>query len=470
MREPYERSIMSLRGRVARHLVLALLPAIALLVATAGCSRDKAESKQPPRRPPVPVAVATVEQRDIPLQIQAIGAVEAYTTITVRALVGGALMRVHFKEGQDVRAGDLLFTIDPRPYEAALAQTQANLAKDRAQVEQARAALERDRARVGQSRAGLLRDQAQEKTAVVQERRYADLLKKELISQEQYDQIRTTAESLAATLRADEADVRSAEETVVSDEAAIKSAEALVRADEAAVQNARLNLGYTKITSPVNGRTGSFMLHEGNVVQANSSTLLVINQIQPIYVSFTVPQQQLPEIKRYMAAGKLTVDAVPSGERRPAQGVVTFIDNAVEPTTGTIRLKATCSNDDKRLWPGQFVNVALTLATETDAIVAPSAAVQTGQQGQAYVFVVKPDSTVEVRRVAVARTQGSDSIIKTGLQTGEKVVTDGQQRLVAGTKVEMRGAGRPAGGERPAGTEKPTAAERPVGGQRPPGR
>src|SRR5919201_438959 len=377
---------MILAGRMARSVVVTLA-ALALAGGASACSRGKAESKQPPQRPAVPVAVAVVEQKDIPLQIQAIGAVEAYSTVAVRALAGGELLRVHFKEGQDVRKGDLLFTIDPRPYEAALAQAQANLSKDHVQVQQARAVLERDQARVNQSRANLLRDQAQLKNAETQEGRYADLLKKELIAREQYDQIRTTWESLKATVRADEADVRSAEDTVRADEAAIKSAQETVRADEAAVENTKVNLSYTTIRSPIDGRTGSLILHEGNVVQPNASTLVVINQITPVYVTFTVPQQQLPEIKRYMAAGKLAVDAIPSGEPKPATGVVTFIDNAVDPATGTIRLKATFVNDGKRLWPGQFVNVALTLATEPNAIVVPSAAVQMGQQG-AYVFVV----------------------------------------------------------------------------------
>jgi multidrug efflux system membrane fusion protein len=223
-----------------------------------------------------------------------------------------------------------------------------------------------------------------------------------------------------------------------------------VRADEAAVESARVQLGYTTIKAPIDGRTGSLMLNEGNVVRAggtSDSTLLVINQVRPIYVSFTVPQQQLPTIKRYMAAGPLEVTAVPAGDPRPVKGVVTFIDNAVDAATGTIRLKATFANQEGRLWPGQFANVTLTLATEPDAIVIPSQAVQTGQQG-AYVFVVKPDSTVDLRRVVAARTQGSETVIAKGLQAGEQIVTDGQARLTPGTKVEIRSAER---GEKAAG-------------------
>jgi len=454
--------------RVARHrwsLALALLVA-----ACPACSGDKAESQAPQRRSAAPVSVAAVEQKTMPLQIQAIGTVEASSVVSVRAQVGGELLRVHVKEGQDVRKGDLLFTIDPRLIEAALAQAQANLAKDLGQVQQARAVLERDRAREAQTRAALARDEAQARNAEVQAKRYSDLFERELIAREQYDQIRTNAEALAATLRADQADVRSAEETVRADEAAIRAAEQVVRADEATVESVRVQLGYTTIRSPVDGRAGSLMLNEGNVVRAGGttdSTLLVINQVQPIYVSFTVPQQQLPAIKRYMALGRLAVVAVPSGDPRPVKGVVTFVDNAVDATTGTIRLKATFTNEEGRLWPGQFANVTLTLTSEADAVVVPSQAVQSGQQG-AYVFVVKPDSTVDLRRVVTARTQGSETIIAKGLQAGERVVTDGLARLTTGAKVEIRGGEAPERGVRPAGGGAPPAKGDRAGGGAPP--
>jgi len=424
---------------------LGLIAAGVLAVALTGCPRNSAESKQPTRTPAVPVAVATVEQKTVSVGLQAIGTVEAYSVVSVKAQVGGELVRVHFKEGQDVRKGDPLFTIDPRPFEAALAQAEANLAKDKGQIAQARAALDRDRAKVSQTQAALARDQAQAKNAEVEAKRYAELLKRGLIAQEQADQFQTTSDSLTHTLLADQADIKSAEETVRADEAVVKSAEQAVRADEAAVDSAKLQLEYTSIRSPIDGRTGSLMLHEGNVVRAsgtNDSTLVVINQIQPIYVSFTVPQQQLPIIKRYMAEGSLEVRALPAGESQPLRGVVTFVDNAVDQTTGTIRLKATFANQDKRLWPGQFVNVDMTLTTEPNALVVPSAALQTGQQGP-YVFVVKDDSTADVRRVTVKRTQGSDTVIADGLKPGDSVVVDGQPRLVAGARVEVRRPSRP---------------------------
>ena len=325
-----------------------------------------------------------------------------------------------------MKKGDLLFTIDRRPFEAALAQAQATLAQHQAQVRQAEA--------------NLARDQAQLENARVEEERYKKLVGGGFVAREQYDQFLTAYKTAEATLEADKA--------------AVATARALVRADESLVEAAQLNLAYTEIRSPVDGRTGSLMLHEGNVVRSggtSDSTLLVINQIQPIYVSFTVPQQQLSAIKTYMQAGTLGVEALPAGETRPERGVVTFVDNAIDPATGTVRLKASFRNSEKRLWPGQFANVTLTLTVDPQAIVVPSQAVQTGAQGP-YVFVVKPDSTVENRRVVVARTQGSDTVISSGLQPGEQVVTDGQPRLTSGAKVEIRGGGKgPGGGQgRPA--------------------
>jgi multidrug efflux system membrane fusion protein len=391
--------------------------AAALALVGAACTDQKAESKQAQKRPTVPVAVAPVEQKSMAVQVGAIGTVEQYAQVTVRAQVGGELTRVYIKEGQDVKKGDLLFAIDPRQAEAALAQAQANLAKDRMQVQQARATL--------------ARDQAQARNAEVQSRRYAELLQKELISREQNDQVQTTNETMTATVQADEE--------------AIKSAEQLVRADQAAVDNTKVLLGYTTIRSPIDGRLGSLGLNQGNVVRVNDSTLIVINQIQPIYVAFTVPQQQLPAIKRYMAEGTLDVSVVPSGDPKPVHGKVTFTDNTVDPTTGTIRLKATFGNEEKRLWPGQFVNVTLTLTTQPDAIVIPAQAVQSGQGGSQFVFVVKDDSTVDNRRITVERTQGNETVVASGLSRGERVVIDGQPRLTPGVKVEVRAA--PAPGE-----------------------
>jgi membrane fusion protein, multidrug efflux system len=342
-----------------------------------------AGKSQPTQKPPVPVTAAMAVQKTVPVQLSAIGNVEAYSTVSVKSQIGGVLTRVHFREGQDVNKGDLLFTIDPRPYEAALRQAEANLAKDNAQLANSRKEVQR----------------------------YAELVKKGYVAQEQYDQISTNAASF----------------------------EAIVNADMAIVENARLQLKYCYIYSPLSGRTGNLMANEGNLIKANADTaIVVINQVQPIYVTFSVPEQSLSEIKRYMSEAKLRVEAILSKEdEKPEQGVLTFIDNAVDLTTGTIKLKGTFANKGKRLWPGQFVNAVLTLTSQPDAIVVPSQAIQSGQEGQ-YVFVIKDDLTVENRSVTAGRTLNSETVIEKGLQAGEKIVTDGQLRLVPGAKIQVK--------------------------------
>lgn len=341
----------------------------------------------PPPKPPVPVTAGTVIQKTVPVQVRAIGNVETYSTIAVKSQIDGQLISVHFKEGQDVKKGDILFTIDPRPYEAALKQAEANLAKDSAQLENAR----------------------------VEVSRYVELVKKGYVAQEQYDQIRTNAAALEAT----------------------------VNADKALVENARLQLRYCFIYSPITGRTGNLMANQGNLIKANADNPMVtINQIQPIYVTFSVPEQYLSEIKKYMAGSKVKVEVyVTRDEDHPEEGVLTFIDNAVDMTTGTIKLKGTFANKEKRLWPGQFVNVILTLTTQPNAVVVPSQAIQTGQIGD-YVFVIKRDLTVESRPVIIARTLDGETVVEKGLQPGDKVVTDGQLRLIPGAKVEIKTSGK----------------------------
>ena len=345
-----------------------------------------AKKQEPAKKPPVPVSVGAVTQKNVPLQIKAIGNVEAYSTIQVKSQIGGELLRVHFREGQDVKKGDLLFTIDPRPYEAMIKQAEANLAKDVSQLEYAR-----------------------EETG-----RYGELVKKGYVAKEQYEQFRTNAAALEAT----------------------------VNADRAVLDNARLQLKYCYIYSPITGRTGYLASNQGNLIKANAdSAMVVINQVQPIYVDFSVPEQYLAEIKKYMAAGKLKVSAFISKtddskkDGGSEEGLLSFVDNTVDPTTGTIKLKGTFENPKKRLWPGQFVDVLLTLTTQPNAVVVPTSAVQTGQSGQ-YVFVVMKDHTVESRPVVASRAIGDETVIEKGLNAGETVVTDGQSRLVDGTKVK----------------------------------
>jgi membrane fusion protein, multidrug efflux system len=378
------------------------------LVFFSACSSSKSE--EPKMRPAVPVVVAPVLQKTVPLQIRTIGAVEAYSTVSIKAQVGGTLTGVFFKEGQDVKKGALLFTIDSRPFEEDLRRTEANSAKDVAQVKQAQA--------------NLVRDMAQLKNAQVEARRFADLIKQGIATQHDYDQATTNVEALRAAVGADKA--------------AVENAEAAVRADKAAVENAKLSLAYCSIRSPVDGRTGSLMVNQGNLIKANDVPLVVINQISPIYVNIPIPERDLSQIKKYMSAGKLAVEAViPSDGEKSETGFVSFVDNAVDRSTGTIRLKATFANQERRLWPGQFVQVVLTLAMQQNATVVPAQAVQAGQSGQ-YVFVVKPDLSVEVRSVAVGATLNGETVVQKGVQPGEKVVTDGQLRLVPGAKVEVK--------------------------------
>ena len=414
----------------------------AALIFLLSCSGN--DSTKPGKNVSVPVVVGTVIQKAVPVQIRVIGNVQAYSTITVNSIVGGEISQVHFTEGQDVKKGDLLFTIDPRPLEAALKQAEANLAREIAQVGQVEADLAKNIALVKQAEANLERDITQAQNAKVDAERYSSLIERQVVSRQQYDQFRTNAEALEATVRADKAAKESTEAAVRSSKAALENARAAVRADQAAVENAKIQLGYCFIRSPMDGRTGNLNIKGGNIIaavgQANVINLVTINQMNPIYVAFSVPEQDLPEIKKYMVGGPLKVEALPPNDAKGAeQGVLSFIDNTVDKMTGTILLKGTFANKERRLWPGQFVNIVLTLTTQPDAIIVPSQAIQTGQDGQ-YVFVLKPDFTVEVRPVVVARTLNNESIIDKGLKDGEKVVTDGQLQLVPGAKVEVKGS------------------------------
>jgi membrane fusion protein, multidrug efflux system len=383
--------------------------AVASALLLAGCS-DNAAGKARVQVPPVPVMVSDAVEKTLPVQLTAVGNAQAYTTVGIKSQVTGQIMEVRFKEGQDVKKGDLLFVIDPRPFEAALRQAEAALGQRQAEVQQAQANLERD--------------QAQLDNAKVQERRYRDLVDRELIAREQYDQLRTNWAALEATVQADRA--------------AVENAKASTRAAQANVDSARLQVAYTAIRAPIDGRTGNLLVQNGNIVKANDDNpIVVINQVHPIYVSFAVPDQYLPDIKKYFGAGTLRVVArLPRQQEPLATGNLTFVNNTVDLTTAMIQLKATFPNSDNALWPGQFLDVNLVLTTRT-AIVVPSQAVQPGQQGL-YVFVVKPDQTVESRPVVLGTRLGGETIVEQGLRANERVVTDGQLRLVPGARIEIR--------------------------------
>src|ERR1039457_4404917 len=367
----------------------------------------------------VPVTVAKSTTRDVPVEGQGIGNVEAYSTITVKALVGGQLTNVYFKEGDFVQKSEKLFDIDPRPLEAAYNQAVANIARDQASLLQAQA--------------NMARDQANAKYQDSQAKRYGELFTAGVISKDQAEQLRAGADASAQAVNADQA--------------AIASAQAAIGASQATAENAKVQLSYTTIDSPIDGRTGNLTVKLGNVVTANNMDMMTINQVEPIYVTFSVPEAQLPAIKKYMALGSLSVRSRPqdADNAEEERGALTFVDNTVDITTGTIKLKGTFPNTDHKLWPGQFVRVTLLLTTQANAVVVPNQAIQTGQAG-AFIYVVKADKTVETRAVVAGARVGQDMVVDEGLSAGETVVIEGQLRLAPGSKVVIRDSNGGGGG------------------------
>ena len=366
--------------------------ALAASLSAVACSGGEAVGTTPPaggrggggQNAQVPVTIAKAIQKSMPITIQGIGTVIAASTVSVRAQITGEMMSVNFTEGEDVEKGQVLVTLDKRPFEAALQQAQATLEKDMAQATNARS----------------------------QAARYQDLQQRGIATNEQVDAMRTQAAALDAT----------------------------VAADRANVETAKIQLTYATILAPMSGRTGLLQVHPGNLMRAqDSQPIVTINRITPVYVSFSVPEAQLPTLKRFMAAqGTLPASAsIPTDPAGPSSGRVNFIDNAVDPTTGTIKVKGTFPNDDRRLWPGQFVNVTVRLTSDPNAIVVPTPAVQTGQQGT-FVFIVHPDQTVELRPVTVARIAGDETVVQTGVAAGDTVVTDGHLRLVPGSRISVK--------------------------------
>lgn len=368
--------------KASRYALILLI--LALMFLLAGCANKQTAQAASPGsgRPPAPVVVSTVEQRDVPVQITAIGNVEAYQTVQIRSQVNGQIEKIYFKEGEDVHKGQLLYSLDKRPFQAALEQAQGMLK----------------------------RDEAQAANSKLQAARYTDLEKQGVISLEQADLQRTQDSSNSAA----------------------------VYADNAAVDAAKVQLQYTDIYAPIDARTGALMINVGNLVKANDTPFLVqLNQITPIYVTFTVPEARLAEVRQFVAKG-LKVLAYPKGQPgNPVEGLLTFIDNGVDPQTGTVKLKATFQNKDKRLWPGEFVNVVLNLSMVKNAITVPTKAIQSGQQGD-YVFVVTKDGTADPRQVTTAGTYQNLTLVKSGLNLGDTVIVDGQLRVAPNGKVTIQ--------------------------------
>ena len=371
-----------------------------------GCTANTAP---PPRSTSVPVVVAKVSQKSVPVEVNSVGNVEPVSTVSIKAQISGELLEAHFKEGDFVRKGQLLFTIDPRPYENQVTQIQANIVKDQAQLQQAEANLARDTANLDYSKS--------------QSERYTTLLQRGLIAADATEQVKSQANA--------------AQESVRADRAAVDSARAVSAADQSALDAAKLQLSYCTIYSPIDGRTGAVMVKAGNLIKPADVPIVIINQVNPIYINFAVPQQYWADVKKNLSDDVLHVRAVvPQDAEHPRQGTVIFVDNAVDTSTGTLHMKASFDNLQNVFIPGMFVNVQLRLSEQPNAKVVPTQAVTEGPSGR-FVYVVKPDQTVDMRPVVSTYAYAGDSVIDSGLKLDEVVVTDGQTRLTPGTKVQI---------------------------------
>ncbi len=386
----------------------------------------------------VAVSVASASIQNVPVEIHTIGNVLPFSVVNIIPQVGGMLKKVCFTQGQYVKKGDLLFQIDPSPYQAALMQAQGNVERDRAQIDQAKANADRDRAQVGQLQANLRRDQAQMRYAAVEQSRYSSLQSEGAVSKEQLDQTDTSALTAKATEDADTKAIENAQATVKADLAMIRTAQGTLDADLASVDNAKIQLGWTQIRSPIDGRTGSLNVYQGNVVTANSNVQIVtIDQVQPIYVTFTVPEQYLDEVRKNLATNKLDVDVLVEGKKKNAvQGQVSFLENTVNTSTGTVVLRAAFANTELRLFPGQFVDVVVSMPPDDKTVEVPTRAIQTTQQGTA-VWLVGKKGTAQFTPVDVSRTNGDFAAITKGVNVGDTVITDGQLELLPDSKVKI---------------------------------
>lgn len=368
-----------MKRKLSYAILVTALMAGALFLSSCGTKQSVQAASQGAGRPPAPVVVTSVQQRDVPIQVQAIGNVEAYQMVQIKSQVDGQIQNILFTQGQDVHKGQLLVQLDKRPFQADLEKAIGQMKKDEAQAENSKAQAER----------------------------YTELEKQGVVAKEQADLQRTQAKADASA----------------------------VYADQAAVDAGRVQLQYTDIAAPIDARTGAILINKGNLVKANDTPFLVqLNQITPIYVTFSIPETTLSEVRRYQAGKQLKVLAYPKGDTQPAEGELTFIDNGVDMTTGTVKLKATFANKDKRLWPGEYVDTVLQLSLQKNAIVVPTKAIQNGQEGN-YVYVVTPDGIAQPRNVTTSGTYKNLTLVRSGLAKDERVIVDGQVRVVPNSKV-----------------------------------
>ncbi len=424
------------RGFRAKWVFLVIVLAVPLCFGLSHLTTSRTEDKKPKGKPPAPVTVALASLADVPVQVRSIGAVVPMNSVSVKSRVSGKVNSIHFKEGQSVKKRDLLFTIDPRALKAEWMRTNSEVLKQDALVAQARAAIEKDKAALAQVKANLEKDKAFAKLAQVNAKRYSVLANAGAVSQVDKDSKDTESESTAAVVIADNANIKNAEAQIIADEAALQNALAQVESAKAAREQARVQLNWTTVNAPISGRTGRILVLQGNTVRPDEEILVTINQLAPIFVEFSVPDDQFELVQKYSKNTSLKASAFLKGRNISRLGNVTFMDNTVDNTTGTVKLKAVYDNADSVLWPGKFVDVMLTLTTLKDAITVPSQAVQTGQSGL-FVRTLKDGKTAHMQTVTTGPTVAGRTVITNGLKVGESVVTDGQLQLAEGSKVNL---------------------------------
>jgi multidrug efflux system membrane fusion protein len=435
-------------SRRAIFIFLLVLMVIAFIVLTLPKKEDADNAAEARRKGGTPlVETTTVTTADVPISLTAIGNVEALETVSIQPQINGQLKSVHFKQGQFVKQGQLLFVIDPRLQQTAVAQSSAMASRSKAAIREAQANVQKSSAQIAAAEANLKRDQAQLSFAQVQEERYRNLLAKNYVTREQYEQLKTSLATAQATVAADQATLANTRAQVLSDRAAIQTSASSALADQASLQSAKIQLGFTQIYSPITGKTGPLLINAGNNLIANSSTLVSIERFSPILVGFSVPEKNLLEVRAAMHQSKnvpvvATIQNEDQGSKLIREtGRLIFIDNTVNANTGTVRLKSEFPNTDHMLWPGRFVNVELDLGVQRNAVVVPVVAIQSGQNGD-FVYVVL-NNQVQMKSVLVSRIINDRAILARGLSPGEVVVTTGQLKLAPGTKVRIAGASDP---------------------------